>query len=109
MSMHSRIEEWITNLKDELNKISKLSPEDRLGFVVGIERCMRIINSSSSGFLMWTNQPSLMKLYDKDELKEMYDAFRLLATRILGLNIKYADDLLIKTTKTVDKETTYVV
>ena len=112
MPIPARMEEWISNLKIELNKLSSLDPKDRLGFVSAINKCMRILNSSSTGWLLWTNQPSLMKLYTKEELEVMFTAFRLLASRILGLNIEYGDKLLDKmqlNRKEDITEVTYVV
>jgi len=99
MSSKENLEEWIIHLKIELDKMDNLEPEDRLGLVTAIERCMRILNTSSSGWLNWSNQPSLMNLYNEDNLREMYDLFRDLASAMLELNIKYGSDILKKTAR----------
>jgi len=104
------LEEWIIHLKVELDRMKKLKPNDRLELVAAIERCMRILNASSSGWLNWSNQPSLMNLYKEDDLREMYGLFRDLASGILMLNIKYGSDILLKSKKQkkIDSET-YII
>lgn len=98
-SGREHLTEWITNLKAELDKINNLKPSDRLGLVASIERCMRILATSSTGWLAWSNQPSLMNLYTESDLKEMYKSFKELASEILKLNIKYGSDILKKSHK----------
>jgi len=102
------LEDWIQNMKQELDRIKSLKPTDRLSFVTGIDRCMKIMNVSSSGWLTWTSQPFFMSLYSKEQLKRIFEAFRVLSTQLLACNIEFAG-LLSKKTATHKSKDDYVV
>lgn len=69
-------EDWIKNRRKTVDKIKKVSPKDRLGYVDGCIQCIAAIGQSNQGWLQWLSNPTLMNQFNEKDLEEFFEKFR---------------------------------
>lgn len=79
--------EWIASRMKAKEALSKLSPQDRLGYVDACIQCVNAIGRSNWGWLQWLSNPSIMSEFNEETLKEFFQRLKEFALAYIDFDI----------------------
>ncbi|MCS7116799.1 MAG: DUF2153 family protein [Nitrososphaerota archaeon] len=80
--------DWIKSREEAKERISKLSPKDRLDYISACFECINAIGRSNLGWLQWLSNPSLMSMFDEGTLKEFFEKLKSFALAYIDFDIE---------------------
>ncbi|MCP8310930.1 MAG: hypothetical protein L6N94_05470 [Candidatus Methylarchaceae archaeon HK01M] len=70
---------WVRKRNEEKEKISRLAPEDRLGYIGACAQCLIAIEQSNRHWLQRLSNPSFMSKFDEATLRVFFKRLKELA------------------------------
>ena len=86
------MESLVNDLSRMKKELDKLQPEDRMGFLVGVNRAVDALAMSSRGWQQFLTDVVLLEKFDEATLKSFFDYFRGEAIRQLEFDLKALTD-----------------
>jgi len=84
-----KIEEWLGKVREEINRIKKSRSRDRLEYLTNILKCNRAIVSSCQGWKYWLDNPTIMNSFSEDDLKRIFEEFKVIAVMFLENDVRW--------------------
>jgi len=86
--MTDKLEEWIRQTKENLERIKKLKSKDRLGTLANIQLCNEAIYASVVGWNTFLERPKVMNQFTDLELKKVFSTFQEISLKFLETDIE---------------------
>ena len=83
--------DWKTQLRKAIDNINNIKPKDRLDICYGLFYMFFMVNKSTSGWLGWLQNPSVLKEFDEAQLKEYYALAHKCTIELLELDYTATD------------------
>lgn len=101
-SVQIQLPDWKDFLKKSIKEIKDLKPNDRLDVSYGLYFLFFALSKSCGGWLQWLQNPSVIKEFSEDQLREYYDSAKKSIMELLELDYK-ATDKYFEAIKKVEK------
>jgi len=84
---------WIESLRKNLKEIESLNPQDKLDYLIAIQRVHNGIVGSCNGWAIWIKNLNIMSKFTKRELEEIFRDLYDVLTIYAEIDIKWTKRL----------------
>jgi hypothetical protein len=89
MSEESPLDDYVRKTEEVIKHLKEKKVGDRLDLVSFLEEEVSAVNASTLGWNAWIQHPSIMKLFNENELNEIAEGLRKMSSDFLEFDIKW--------------------